>query len=293
MFERCLICTDFTDSLERLVDFVPSLRKSGLREIVFFHNVSLWEEGEIPRIDREKIEQAIARLERAKTSVPEGVEVKIEVTSGRIVDNIAKTVQKYQSEVILVGTPIKNLLEEKIFGSTTLALSKAISIPIMILRPQLISTYTVEELSLRCQHLWRYLLIPYNDGEDNNFLIEKLKEYINKNTKKSLEKCLLLSVIDDGYRRGMPIEYKIETATKKLVQVKSELETIGLEVITEVREGNALHEVLNVALTHDISCVAIASDYSKKNILDSVVPSLATEILKNSWFPVLFFSPKK
>jgi nucleotide-binding universal stress UspA family protein len=291
MFKRCLICTDFTDSLERLVDFIPSLGNSGLQEIVFFHNVSLWEEGEIPRIDQEKVDQAIARLGKAQESVPPGMAVKVEVTSGRVIDNLTKTLQKYNSEVVIVGTPIKNAIEEKIFGSTTIALTKVIPVPIMILRPQLISTYTVEELSLRCQHLWRYLLIPYNDESNENYLIGKVKEYFSKNGDESGQKALLLSVIDDGPRRGMPIEYKIKEAEEKIAQVKSDLESSGLEVVTEVREGNVLHEVLNAAVVYDISCVAIASNLG--NFLESVVPGIATEILQKSWFPVLFFPVKK
>ena len=36
MFESCLICTEFSDGLERLAQFVPSLAKGGLKKIVFF-----------------------------------------------------------------------------------------------------------------------------------------------------------------------------------------------------------------------------------------------------------------
>ncbi len=291
MFERCLICTDFTDSLERLVNFIPSLGNSGLREIVFFHNVPLWEEGEMPRIDTDQIDEAIARLATAKKSVPAGVEVIIEVTSGRIIENITKTVAKYDSEVIMVGTPIRSVLEEKIFGSTTLALTKITSIPIMILRPQLISTYTVEELSLRCQHLWRYLLIPYNNEKNEHYLVEQIKKFLTKNTRKSLEKCLLLSIINKGGSRGVPVEFKLKEAEVNIAQIKAELETFGVEIETKVQEGNPLQEVLNAALIYDISGVAIA--YNPSKILGSIVPSLATEILQKSWFPVLFFPTKK
>jgi len=290
MFNKCLICTDFTDNLQRLVDFVPSLAKSGLKEIVFFHNVSLWEEGEIPRIDQEKVEEAIAKLAKAKSSAVAGIEVKIEVTSGRILDNIVKTAQKYHSEVILVGTSLKNILEEKLFGSITLELTKKTSIPVMILRPQLIATYTVEELSLRCEHLWRYFLIPYKNETADHYLIEKIKEYLTKNSKKSLEKCFLLSVIDDA-GRGIPLEYKVQEISQKLVQIKSELQTLGLETMTEVLAGNPLKEVLNTALIYDISCVTIA--FNSNNFLESMIGNLGTEILQNSWFPILFFPFKK
>ena len=54
MFESCLICTDFNDGLHRLMDFIPNLAAGGLKQIIFCHSVPLWEEGEVPRIDREK-----------------------------------------------------------------------------------------------------------------------------------------------------------------------------------------------------------------------------------------------
>ena len=63
-------------------------------------------------------------------------------------------------------------LETRLFGSITISLTKVTSLPLMILRPQLISTYTEEELSLRCQHLWRYFLIPFNDENNDYYLIE-------------------------------------------------------------------------------------------------------------------------
>ncbi|NEO51139.1 MAG: universal stress protein, partial [Moorea sp. SIO4A3] len=35
MFQHCLICTDFSDGLYRLVEFVPSLAAGGLKKIIF------------------------------------------------------------------------------------------------------------------------------------------------------------------------------------------------------------------------------------------------------------------
>ena len=36
MFKRVLICTDFSDSLQRLADFVPDLAQGCMNHIVFF-----------------------------------------------------------------------------------------------------------------------------------------------------------------------------------------------------------------------------------------------------------------
>ena len=292
MFGTCLICTDFSDGLERLIDFVPSLASSGLKQIVFFHSVPLWEEGNIPRIDSEKTEQAKARLSCALKEVPNSVEVKIEVPSGSPLETIPRVLEKYSIDVILLGTPIRSSLQEKVFGSTSTGLAKLTPKPLMIFRPQLISTYTREELALRCQHLWRYLLIPYNDSKSARYLLEQIKKYARQRPENSLKQCMLITVIDDGGRRGMPLDYKLKEAQAKLESVKVELEEIGLEVNLEVRVGNPLQEIIQASITFDISAIAIATDY-RGNILDWTVPSFSNDVLHNSWFPVLFFSPKK
>ncbi|MEC4894589.1 MAG: universal stress protein [Oscillatoria sp. PMC 1051.18] len=292
MFQRCLICTDFSDGLHRLVHFVPSLAMSGIKQIVFLHSVPLWEEGGVPRIDEEKVEQAKARLSAALENVPEGVEVQIELPSGRPLDTIPRILEKYQFDVIMTGTPIRSLLQEKLFGSTSVALGKITSTPLLIFRPQLISTYTREELDLRCQHIGRYLLIPYNDSPAARYLVEQIKNCAQNRPENSLQQCMLIWVVDDSVRRGMPIEHRLEEATEKLESVKVELEQLDLQVNTEVRQGNPILEILEAAIEFDISAIAIASDY-RSTLLEWTAPSFANEILRKSWFPMIFFSPKK
>ena len=292
MFQTCLICTDLSDGLDRLIYFVPSLAQVGLKQIIFFHSVPLWEEGEIPRVDEEQIETAKSNLSAALKSVPSAeIEVKVEVASGRPVDTIPKIIASYQIDVIIVGTPIRSALQEKIFGSTTMGLAKLTSKPLMIFRPQLISTYTEEELTLRCQHLWRYLLIPYNDSKAAQCQIEEIKR-LGANCNKAIEKCLLCWVVEDKGRREIPAEYRMQEARAKLEGVKKDLTNLVGEVEIEVRLGNPLQEILDAALTHDISAIAIGGD-RRSNLLQWTVPSVANEILRRSWFPVLFFSAKK
>jgi len=291
MFKSCLICTDFNDGLHRLIDFIPNLAAGGLKQIVFCHSVPLWEEGEVPRIDRERIDLATERLSPALREIPEGVDVKIEVVSGRPIETVPRILAKYQIDVILVGTPVRSLLKEKIFGSTTMSLAKSTATPLLILRPQLISTYTVEEMKLRCQHLWRYLLIPYEDTQICNYALEKVKAYAKSQSGKTFQKCLVLWTVDDSTRDRIMIEQRSQQAEEKLKLVKAELEELGLEVETQVREGNFVNQILDAALNYDISAIAVASNY-KTNLLNWVIPSDMEDILRSSWFPVLFFSPK-
>ncbi len=292
MFQSCLICTDFTDGLHRFIDCVPNLAQCGLNKIVFFHSVPLWEEGEVPRVDKEKMEQAQQRLQKALPNVPDGIEVKIEVLSGKPLDTIPRVLKQHSIDVIMTGTSIKNLLQEKFFGNTSAGLAKITSQPLNIIRPELITTYTREELALRCQHLWRYLLIPYNDSETARYLIDEIKEYAQDRPENSLKQCMLMSVIDDCGRTSVLAKQRSEEAEAKLQSVKAELEELNIEVNTLVKTGNPLQEITTAALDFDISAIAIATDY-RNSLLQWTVRSFANDVMRSSWFPVLLFSPKK
>lgn len=292
MFQSCLICTDFSDGLYRLVEFVPSLVAGGMKKIIFLHSVPLWEEGEIPRINHEEIERASDRFKEDLKNIPEGVEVHIEVPSGRPIDTIPKVAKSYKVDVILTGIPLRSLLQEKLFGSTTTGLAKACLTPLLILRQQLLSAYTREELDLRCQHLFRCLLLPYNGSNASKYLVQKVKEYAQNRPENSLKECVLIWVVDEGGRKEIPKDYQLREAQEKLQAVKAELEEVGLQVNTEVRLGNPFIEVLEAAVDFDINAIAIASDNLGK-IIEWPVRSFAGELMRRSWQPILFFPPQR
>ncbi|WP_017304695.1 universal stress protein [Spirulina subsalsa] len=292
MFETSLICTDFSDGLHRLMDFIPHLAAGGLKNIVFVHSVPLWEEGNVPRVNEKGIEKGKKRLAQALENIPAGVNVQVEVPSGKPADTIPKLVQQYQAEVVFTGTPTRSLMQEQIFGSTTAGLTRNMNVPLMILRPQLISTYTREELELRCQHLWRYLLIPYNDGPSARYLIEQIKELAQKQRENFPRQCMLVWVLGDVGRKELLQDYKFQAAQERLAEVKAELEGVGLEVNTALRSGNPLQEILEAALTFDITAIA-TSTRNRNALLEFTAPSFSNEVLRRCWFPVLFFSPKR
>ncbi len=299
MFQRPLICTDFSDGLQRLVDFVPSLVAGGMSQIVFLHIVPL-EEANIPRVNAEQVDRAKARLSAALNHVPAGTEVKVEVESGRAIEAILKTVERYQSDVIILGTPSRTLLTEKLFGSTTMGLAQRTNIPLLILRPQLISTYTSEELNLRCRHLFRTLLLPFDNSNAAQYTVEKVKELAQKRPiqevapqeDRSLEKILLSWVVEEGGRSELSETEQQKIVCDTIEPVRDQLIAQGLTVNIEVRRGSPIVEVLSVAQESDVSAIALSSDNLGK-LLEWSTPSFAGEIMRRSWHPVLYFPPKR
>ncbi|NJN73730.1 MAG: universal stress protein, partial [Limnothrix sp. RL_2_0] len=199
-----------------------------------------------------------------------------------------KIMGKYECDVIVVGTPVKNLIQEKMFGSTSLGLIKDMKKPVMILRPQIVSTYTQEELALRCKHLWRYLLLPYNDSDEAKHLVSQVKSFAQSAPEGSITKCFLCWVLENSGIQRMQIDALQKEAAAKMAIAKQELESVGLEVKAEVRIGTPLATTLELAVTEDISAIAIASK-PRNQLLELTVHSFASDLLHRSWFPTLFF----
>lgn len=289
MFQSALICTDLTDGLHRLVRFVPSLAAGGLKKIVFLHTVPL-ADGAVPRPNEEKEKQARDRLSPALQNIPPGVEVKVDVRSGNPTENIVNAIRTYSPEILILGTPGRSLLNEKLFGSTTISVCQRTAVPCMILRPQLMSTYTEEELELRCRHLFRYFLLPYDNSEPAQYTLKQIREKAT-GQKTALECCLLAWVVDEVSRNADLRQNAVHHAEKVLAAVKPELENIGLKVETDVRLGNAVTEILDLAVEHDITAIVSASRNVGK-LIELSVPSLTGELLRKSWHPIIYFPMK-
>ena len=285
MFKCALVCTDFEDSLHRLVKFVPDLVQSGLDKVIFFHNVSLTADREIPKVDDDAVDEAKKRLSVVSDAdLPDGKSVVVDVRSGRVIDNISKVVRCYDVDVLFLGTPTRSLLSEKLFGSTTTGIAKQLSVPLVILRPQLVATYRNQELALRCQTLFTHILVPYDGSDSAKHLVAQVKATAQNS--EYPQHCTLCWIIDDCIR--VELRESKDQAQTQLDQVKTELESVGMEVFTEIREGDPEAEILKSAETNDISAIAICSGKSK-GILKWSVPSFTSALLRSSWHPVVHF----
>ena len=290
MFKHCLICTDFSDGLQRLAGFLEELSLCGIRKVIFLHTVSVWEDEHLADVDESKLKEAKVYLESLITNVPTGVEVKVEVSSVRYLDLVNKLVKQEAIDIIINGMPVRSNLESKLFGSHTLSLAKSTEVPVMILRPQLVSTYTVEEMALRCQHLWRNLLVPYDASSSGKYLIQQLKKSLENNPGDKVKSIHFLSILEDSIRQPELLENRRQEMEASLAQLKEEFRNLVPTIVTEVRHGSPIQVILDAAFVGDITAIAVAS--RRASLLDWTVPSLTDNILNRSWFPLLFFSPK-
>ncbi len=289
MFKRALICTDFKDGLYRFARFVPSLSASGLQQITFLHTVPVLE-GQIPRESDKPFVEARERFAKLLGDVPAGVDVQVEVAWGKPVEHILSARKKYQSDVVFIGTAGDGLLKEKLFGSTPVSLCQQGNVALLILRPQLVSAFTEEELDLRARHLFRYLLLPYDGSEAGQAMLRQVKQLAADRPSGTLEKALLFTSIEEVARSSVLRDAKREEAAKNLEAAKRELEALGVKTDTMVAHGNAVTQALETAIDIDITAIATSSK-SIGRLVELSVPSFTGDLLRRSWHPILFFPP--
>ena len=291
MFQKALISTDLTDGLDRLGYTVTSLAASGFTKITFFHNVPVETDRSVPKVDEDAIAAAQEHLDKVIQEAPDDVDIKVIVSGGKASSNILQKVELTGCEVLFLGMPTRNILSEKLFGSTTMKLVEQTPVPMMIMRPQLVSTFTTEELSIRCRNLFRYLLIPYDGTGGSTEFLEVLKARIQQNPPPDEHQYWLLWVIDDNIRRELRGDNPMQDAQARLEKTAEGLRALNLKVATLVVEGDPLTEILHAADRYDIGAIATSSR-GIGGLLRWSVPSLTREILRHSWHPVLYF-PKQ
>jgi len=288
MFQRLLICTSLADGLQRFASFVASLAAGGVEQITFLHVVPLEGRG-LPKADEEKMRHAREQLAVDPADLPAHLDVKVEVQAGRASERILAMAQAERSDLVVLGTESRSLLTEKLFGSTAVSLCQHGKLPVLILRPQLISTYTVEELDLRCRHLFRYLLVPYDGSKASSYLLSQIKQRLSQSATQVLQECLLLRVIESHDRIDKIMhDSRIQEAKASLAQAQADLEQLKLKVTTRIEEGDRIPVTLRMAMDYDITAIAIATDTFGK-LAELSGPSFTGELLRRSWHPVLFF----
>jgi nucleotide-binding universal stress UspA family protein len=291
MIRRLLISTSFADGLHRFTYCLPSFVDAGFQSVTFLHCIPLRVDHGIPHSDDAKVHAARDRLNAAVANSPANLSIEIRVETGSPCDRIAAVAHEVQADLVMVGTAHRTLLDEKLFGSTTAKLAQSLHCPLLIVRPQLIATFTLEELRLRARHLLQNLLIPFDGSASSQGLIRYLEGLISSQPQPLLESCFLCWVAEKVSGRGATLQSTHLPNETLLNTVQERLMTQGVTVKTLLREGNPLTELETIASEESISAIAIASEHFGK-LWEWSVPSLAGELLRRSWHPI-FYLPTK
>jgi nucleotide-binding universal stress UspA family protein len=297
MFQRLLIATDMVDGLQRLAACPQHLATAGVKSVTFIHTVPLVEEGGLPREDQSKLQQRLTQLQQLQStsqSEAELPEVKLEVLSGKSIPTITQYAQQHHPDLLVLGTAVRNLLGEKLFGSNTLGILQQVQTPLLILRPPFLQTLLADELAIRCQQLWHHLLIPVNGSKSATAMVQQLQHQLQAchppaSSPKQLTFCW---VIDTVGETEAGVKQRTQAAQAELEALVAPFRTQGIQVSQQLRYGNPVVEVTAAARELAVSAILISSG-NVGRFWELSIPSFAGELLRRSWHPVLFLPRSK
>lgn len=290
MFKRLLIPTNLADGLPRLVNFIPELATNGLEEITFLHSCHIEDDSERLRQREKQLSRARELLTVDKAKLPPGVKAEVVLETRRPMEVILEAINKYQPDLVLMSRPPRSLLDEKIFGSSTIGVIQRTCVPVMIVRPHLFWVMTSEELALRCQHLLRHVMVPYDHSPSAQHLLAQIKKMAQEIPPHPLTACTLVWVINNAGQQDLSVTQKTTEAEGVLADIEKELGGLGLRVKSLIKVGSPVAEVEAVAHDLDIHAIALSSAAVGK-IWELSIPSFAGEILRRSVYPIIYFPP--
>jgi nucleotide-binding universal stress UspA family protein len=290
MFQRLLICTDLNDGLQRFVQCADAFAAAGVTQLSILYIKPIETTVGVPKLDAGEVETITQNI-RGAAPTQTALQVDVVVKMGTVVDTILQTVAEQRSDLVVLGTASKNPLSESLFGSTTRALAQKTNVPLMIFRPPIIGMMTLEELKLRSQHLCRNLLVPYDGSEASVYLVDQIQQG-TKVGGETVEECTLCFVQGENSKFVLDNpDAQMQIVEEKLAPAEAKLSQAGIRLARVVRSGNAATQILAAAQEADVSAIAIASN-SLGKLVEWTTPSLTGELLRRSWYPVLFF-PKR
>ncbi|MFM2428980.1 MAG: hypothetical protein RLZZ511_193 [Cyanobacteriota bacterium] len=285
MFQRLLICTDLNDGLQQLGRSIASFAAIGVQHITFLSSKPIEETKGVPRLEASEIAKVKAAVQHwLPETLP--IAVDIEVQMGRATDVILAVAAQSQADLIVLGTASKTNLNEKLFGSTTIDLAKKTTIPLLIFRPQLLDVMTREELDLRCGELFQRLLIPYNGSPAAQHIVDRVVA-LNQ-PQGTVGRATLCWVNADRNWLSLPETEQAAQIEQQLTPAETKLQAAQITSDRAVHQGSALQGILATAREADITAIAIASN-SLGTLLEWTTPSLTGDLIRQSWYPLLFF----
>jgi nucleotide-binding universal stress UspA family protein len=307
MFQRLLIATDMVDGLQRLAAHGADLARAGAKAITFLHTVPLMDNESVPREDQAKLQQSLEQFQTLQSAGQSSSQqtakdhtakdpafhdrlIQFEVRSGRPIPVVSQYIQQQQPDLVILGTAVRNLLGEKLFGSNTQGILQQTSAPLLILRPQLLQTFLEDELAIRCQQLWRHLLIPVDGSHSSARMVEQLQARCAKaDTPPNLTFCWVVDTVGESDK---VITQRTAEAQTHLQALTAPLVSQGIAVSQQIRQGNPVLEVTTAARELAVSAI-ITSSGNVGRFWELSIPSFAGELIRRSWHPILFLPVSK
>jgi len=253
MFERLLLCTDFSEYAIKISECVPALPR--IHEVVLLHvfdathyHIQGWTYN--PQIENAKI-----RLEEQKKHLELlGLQVRVRldvITSGDIASGIISAANEENVSLIVIGARGEGLLERTFLGSVARAVLRNMNHHTLILNDSVIEDMKGGSQTV-CQDILSKVIFPTDFSQPSNEALEIVKEM------KGLGTLVLIHVITRG-QTTKEIKTLEEDTRQRLNSIVGNLSTKGITAISHVRFGDPIDEILQCAKEEEASLIFLSS----------------------------------
>lgn len=277
LFEKILICTDFSTPSKLLFNCVPELINLGLKEVIIIHVVDIKSAGGNVEIfqknDEDKLNEIKIQLEEME------LKVSIKVPVGFPVEEIVKTGQEENVSLILMASHGAGIIKSLFLGSTTFDTIRISTIPILIEKFKDIES---EKCEAYCAEKFKKIVIPIDFSESSYKVAEEIKK-----AGKVIEEIIFISVIEKS-KSVDELEKSKKEAEENLNLLKEDFVSSGYRVKTHIKEGTASKNIMETAEKERASLIAL-SKHGAGTVKGILIGSTADAIARQSKIPVLLF----
>ncbi|MBM7557701.1 universal stress protein [Halanaerobacter jeridensis] len=275
---KVLLSTDFSKRAEKLTDTLVELKNVGMEEVVILQVLNV--DFNIPQAVDYSKKADKKLLERSREKAEEmGLEATVEVKVGETEQQIVKTAEEENCDLILMGSHGGGTIKNILLGSTTHNVIRKTKIPVLIEKYEEIQGGDLTAVSNK---KFDDILLPIDFSDSTNQILD-IVEKMNVPS----EKITLISIIErsDSLEE---LKEKKEKVKSKLEQVQAKLvaQDIDIKYEIEVRHGEPADNIVEIAEEKENNLI-IMPTRGQGSIKELLIGSTAEQVAKKSPIPVL------
>jgi nucleotide-binding universal stress UspA family protein len=254
---RAVYATDLSEAIESAIGSrtcLECLERYGIEEIHLITVTSPNVTTGMPGSDvGERTQRA---LDRQRTLLEaEGFAVETHAMRGTPHRRINGLAERVDADLIIVGSRGQSPLERRLIGSTARNVARTAVRPLLVQRivEREGEGEDGDDHEVASEHLFQRVLYATDFSENAQ---QAFQQFRNLGT--ATQEVTLLHVAPPGRRSGSETD-RVEDAEARLAELADELEGMGIETRTVVREGEAVEEILAAETEFDPTTILLGS----------------------------------
>lgn len=290
MFGRVVFPTDFSAYANAVFECLPELKAAGMREIVLLYVIRPSDVPLPESINRESLERvrwsAEELLHIAQMALEgKGFRTFIRVEYGHPAGRIVEVAQEENADLIVLGAQGTSLMAEVLLGSVTAEVLRRATIPVLVLKFEVIRELGRVECRRMCEEFFTRVLFPTDFSDCSLYAMRIIKQLKTAGTRE----VIVLHVQDERVMRHRPPEQLAQFDREdqaRLERIERDLFLHGLPARTLLRHGIPFREVLQVAQEENPG-VIVMSTHGRSALQEMLLGSTMESVVRFSRHPVL------